>query len=578
MNVVLLPGLLLLAGLAWWLLPPPGWLLIAGGLALPLWPRLRAELVVGLPLLVLALIWQVPDGPLWQWPYLSYTLTPLQGSAVGRLFATAFAIAALAGGLFALRSARTLELSAALVYAGSAIGVALGGDWLSLFLHWELMALGSSLVLWAGGERARAASFRYIFIHLFGGVLLMAGIAGHLATGGSAQVGPLALSAWSAWLILAGVLVNAAAPPLWSWVADAYPEASPSGTVFLSAFTTKTAVLVLWLVFPGVELLRVLGLIMVGYGIVYALLEGDARRILAYSIVSQVGYMVTAIGIGSPLALAGAAAHAFAHIAYKALLLMSAGAVLAATGRRQVSELGGLAPRMPLTAIACTVGALSISALPWTAGFASKSLIMQAAADAELGAVWFLLTAASASASLYIGLRLPWLLFFGPPRREPPPGAADPPASALAGMALLVLLCLLPGWFPELLYGLLPYPVGDYRLYSYEHVLAQLQLLAVSAAVFWLLRERLLPAPGALWDLDWFYRHPGKRLLVGGIERIAGFRVDLERGVLVQWQRMQRWLVRYHGPQGRLARTWPTGSMVLWVAVLLSACLLFYYR
>jgi multicomponent Na+:H+ antiporter subunit D len=169
----------------------------------------------------------------------------------------------------------------------------------------------------------------------------MAGIAGHVAETGSIAFVAMRADSPAHWLILAGFLLNAGSWPTSAWLPDAYPEASWSGTVFLSAFTTKTAVLVLLRGFPGEEILIVLGLIMIFYGIIYAILENDMRRILAYSVVNQVGFMVTGIGIGSELALNGAAAHAFVHIIYKALLLMSAGSVMLMTGRRKCSELGG---------------------------------------------------------------------------------------------------------------------------------------------------------------------------------------------------------------------------------------------
>ena len=182
-------------------------------------------------------------------------------------------------------------------------------------------------------------------IHLLGGMILFAGITGHVAQTGSVAFARMALDSPAHWLILIGFLVNAGAPPLSAWLPDAYPEASWSGTVFLSAFTTKTAVYVLMRGFPGTELLIWVGLFMVFYGIVYALLENDMRRILAYSIVNQVGFMVAGIGIGTEMALNGAAAHAFTHIIYKALLLMSAGSVLLHDGPAQVLGTGRPVPQ-----------------------------------------------------------------------------------------------------------------------------------------------------------------------------------------------------------------------------------------
>jgi multicomponent Na+:H+ antiporter subunit D len=344
----------------------PGLLLVAGGLLL-FWLRGRARQVatLALPLLALALVWQVPDGPSWQLRFLDHTLSPLQGDKLSRLFATIFSLMAAAGGLFALGQKSRLEVPAAFVYAGSAIGVTLAGDLITVFLFWELMAVGSTLVLWSQGSTASyAAARRYLMIHLLGGVVLFAGITGHVAETGSVAFTRMALDSPAHALILIGLLVNAGAPPLSAWLPDAYPEASWSGTVFLSAFTTKTAVYTLIRGFPGTELLIWVGLFMVFYGIVYALLENDMRRILAYSIVNQVGFMIAGIGIGTEMALNGAAAHAFTHIIYKALLLMSAGSVLLMTGRRKCSELGGLFHSMPLTTVCGSIGALAISSFP----------------------------------------------------------------------------------------------------------------------------------------------------------------------------------------------------------------------
>ena len=235
----------------------PGLLLIAGAVVLP-WLRggVRAAVVLLLPLGALGLVWAVPEGAVWQLSFLGYTLTPIEGSRLGRLFATIFSIMAFGGGLFALGQKSRLELSAAMLYAGSAIGVALAGDLITVFIFWEVMAIGSTLVLWSAGTAASyRASMRYLMIHLAGGVLLFAGVAGHVAQTGDVTFAHMSPDSVAHWLILAGFLVNAGAPPLSAWLPDAYPEASWSGTVFLSAFTTKTAVFVLLRGFPGFEVL-----------------------------------------------------------------------------------------------------------------------------------------------------------------------------------------------------------------------------------------------------------------------------------------------------------------------------------
>ncbi|MBW7931941.1 MAG: Na+/H+ antiporter subunit D, partial [Gammaproteobacteria bacterium] len=261
----------------------PGLVLVFGAFALPfLRGGARGAAVLALPLLALFFLWQLPEGALWRVHWLGYELAPLSIDKLSRLFATIFALMACGGGLFALGQQSRLEIPAAYVYAGSAIGVALAGDLVTVFVFWELMAVGSTLVLWsAGSNSAWAASRRYVMIHLLGGVVLFAGVTGHLLETGDATFARMAPDSVAHWLILVGFLINAGAPPLSAWLPDAYPEASWSGTVFLSAFTTKTAVYVLLRGFPGTEFLVWIGLFMVFYGIVYALLENDMRRILA---------------------------------------------------------------------------------------------------------------------------------------------------------------------------------------------------------------------------------------------------------------------------------------------------------
>ena len=553
----------------------PGLVLIAGGLILPLLPRtLRAGWILLVPLASLALVWQIPDGDFWPAQFLEYQLTLIHGDRLARLFAIIFAIMAFGGGLFALNQPSRLEVPAAFVYAGSAIGAALAGDLITLFIFWEVMALASTAVIWSSGSKASfRAAMRYLSIHLAGGVLLMAGIAGQVAETGSLAFTAMAPQSVAQWLILAGFLVNVAGPPLSAWLPDAYPESSYSGMVFLSAFTTKTAVYVLLRGFAGTDLLVYIGVFMVFYGIVYALLENDMRRILAYSIVNQVGFMVAGAGIGTEIAINGAASHAFAHIIYKALLLMSAGSVLYVTGRRKCSELGGLFQSMPLTTICGIVGALSISAFPLTSGFVTKSMISQAAADQHLLWVWLLLAAASAGVFLHAGIKFPWFVFFQKDSGLRPP---DPPLNMRAAMLLFSFLCIALGIYPAPLYALLPYSVA-YVPYTGSHVVAQLQLLLFSGLAFFAMLPLLKRTPTVTLDFDWFYRVAGARLscvLVRGssaaYQYLAAAVVQFLTAALAR-------VYRHHGPEGILARSWPTGSMVLWVAILLASYLVIYY-
>ena len=553
---------------------PPAIALILGGLLLPfLRGPLRAAALLIVPLITLYLVWQVPDGIALKAPFLGYELALVKGDALSRLFATVFSIMAFAGGLYALNQKRTTELAAAFVYAGSAIGVVFAGDLITVFICWEFMAVASALVVFSAGETARGSGLRYAAIHFLGGVLLMAGIAGEIAATGSATFDKMALDSIPRAMILAGFLINAGAPPLSAWLPDAYPESSWSGMVFLSAFTTKTAVYVLLRGFPGTELLIWLGLFMVFYGIVYAILENDIRRILAYSIVNQVGFMVTGIGIGTTMALNGVAAHAFTHIVYKALLLMSAGSVLYMTGKRKCTDVGGLFRTMPLTCVCGIIGALSISAFPLTSGFISKSMISEAAGMERLEWVWYLLAAASAGVFLHAGIKFPWFVFF---QKDSGLRPADPPWNMRAAMIFFSIICLGLGIAPGPLYALLPYPV-DFVPYTASHVVFQLQLLLFSGLAFFLMLGWLKRTLTITLDVDWLYRGVGVALTkwadawAGKIwEAVVGLVAMFARGA-------SRLIERQHGTNGILARTWPTSTMAFWTTAMLAAYLILSY-
>lgn len=553
----------------------PSLILMVGALLLPmLRGTARNIAVLSAPTLALIALWTLPEGPLWRIEWIDHQLAPLAVDKLSRLFATIFLLMAIVGGLFALRQSSRLEVPAAFLYAGSAVGVALAGDLVTVFLFWEFMAVGSTLVLWSAGTPvAWAASRRYVAVHLAGGVILFAGIAGHIATTGDAGFHAMKADSIATWLILIGFLINAGAPPISAWLPDAYPEASWSGTVFLSAFTTKTAVYVLLRGFPGTEVLIWIGIFMIFYGIVFALLENDMRRILSYSIVNQVGFMVVGIGIGTEMALNGAAAHAFTHIIYKALLLMSAGAVLAATGRRKCSELGGLFHSMPLTTICGTIGALAISSFPLTSGFVSKSMVTQAAADGHMQSIWLFLAAASAGVFLHAGIKFPWFVFFQKDSGLRPP---DPPGSMRWAMILFAVLCIALGVWPAPLYALLPYPV-DYAPYTAAHVITQLQLLLFSGLAFFVMLDYLRRTPTITLDVDWFWRFAGP-----AVARVFSDALRITREGL--WQSLEsgakgvgECVVRQRQPGGLLLRSWPSGNMSLWVMVMLLAYLVLYY-
>jgi multicomponent Na+:H+ antiporter subunit D len=485
--------------------------------------RGAAAVMLAAPAVAALQLRALDDGAALSLDFFGFELQVLRLDALSTPFAWVFVLAAFLAGLFGATTLSRAERAAAVASAGFGLGVVLAGDLLTLFVMWEMKAVASAVLIALGGrtESGRAA-YRYLVFHVTGGSLLLGGILWHLSAGGSLSFDAFA-GGGAASLVLVAFLLAAAAPPLHPWLPDAYPEASVAGTVFLSAFTTKAAVYALLRGFPGTDLLIVLGVAMALYGVVYAVLENDLRRLLGYHIISQVGYMVAAAGIGTAAAINGATAHAFAHILYKGLLLMGVGALIHATGRGKLTELGGLARAMPLVLGLYLVGAFSISGVPLFSGFVSKELVIDAASGDGREVVVYLLKLASVGTFLHTGLKLPWFAWGGPSRQIP---LRPVPIVMLVAMGITAAANVAIGLHPGLLYDLLPHPV-EYRPFTAAKLSEMAQLLTFTALAFWLLVKKLGGEPTLTLDTDWLYRRGSNNLVTAARPAAESARVVL---------------------------------------------------
>ena len=343
---------------------PPGLFLILGALLVPLFPgRWRKPYMLFLPLAGLWYLIGAESGTFLTFSFLDYEIVPLRIDRLSLIFGYVFHIAAALSIVYAWHNDDIIEQIAGLAYAGSGIGAVFAGDLITLFIYWEAMAVTSVFLIWARRSNAAyAAGMRYLIIQVTSGVLLLSGAILMAHDTGSVAFDKMTLGSLATWLILIAFGIKCAFPLLHNWLSDAYPEATVTGTVFLSAFTTKCAVYVLARGFPGTDLLIYIGAAMALFPVFYAIIENDFRRLLAYALNQQLWFMVIGIGIGTTLAINGAVAHAFVSTLYKALLFMSMGAVLYRVGTVKGSELGGLYRSMPLTTVFCIIGAASISA------------------------------------------------------------------------------------------------------------------------------------------------------------------------------------------------------------------------
>jgi len=485
----------------------PALFLVLGAIVQPLLPAEgRRPLFLLWPIMALVSIVTTPLGTQIGGSMLGHDLVLVSVDSLSRVFGFVFALTGIIGGLFAYHVTDARQQTAALLYGAGALGVTFAGDLFTLFCFWELMAAASTVLIWARkSEDSQRAGNRYILVHLFGGALLMAGI---LLRGDFSMTAlDPARAGLGEWLMLLGIAVNVALPPLHAWLPDAYPRATVTGAVFLSAFPTKSAVYVLARLYPGWEILVGWGVLMALYGVVYAVLANDVRGILAYHIISQVGYMVCGVGIGSELAINGAAAHAFCHVLYKGLLFMGMGVVIKTTGTSELHRLGGFWRRQKAVMVLFMIGAFSISGFPLFNGFVSKSAIISAAMEDHRYVPGLLLLLASVGTFLHTGLKIPYFVWFGPDRGIRP---EKPPVNMLWAMALGAFLCTLLGVAPGLLYRALPYPM-EWTPFTRHHLGETIQILTFTFVAFWLLRPKLAGEALLPVDTDWIYRRPLKR-------------------------------------------------------------------
>ncbi|MEM1448490.1 MAG: Na(+)/H(+) antiporter subunit D [Planctomycetota bacterium] len=558
---------------------PPFAILFVGALLVALAPRkLAGPLLVAVPLLGLANLFALPADYALEASAVGFDLTLFQSDRLSFLFLVLFHVAAFVAGLFSAHLDRPGQHAASLAYAGSALGAVGAGDLVSLFMFWEVMAVSSTFLIWGRRtDRSWRAGNRYLLWQIFSGLLLLGGIGWRAAATGSIAVGPIGLESPGGLLIFLGIGTKACFPLLHTWLVDGYPEATPTGAVWLSSFTTKAAVYALARMFAGEETLIYLGAAMAAFPIFYAVIENDMRRVLGYSMINQIGFMLVGIGIGTDLAINGAVAHAFNDVLFKGLLFMTMGAVLQQTGRIHASDLGGLAKTMPWTSRFCLVGAASISAFPLFSGFVSKSLIMSAALEEHLDWVWYILLFAAAGVFHHAGIKIPFFAFWGHDQKLE---AKDPPLNQLLAMGVAAVACIVIGTFPhQTVYTLLPL-ANEYEPYDVTHVLTQLQLLFFSAACFtWLQRSGLYPPElhSTNLDADWPIRSPLRRAWTTSAAAVSSRSTAFRRALVGRVKRFDLYMRRSSGPYGVMTRTWTTGVMMAWVAILLVGYLLLYY-
>ena len=512
-------------------------------------------------------------------------LTTLRIDNLSMVWGYLFCLIGVLNGIYGLHEKCKITDSAALIYSGAAVAGVLSGDLLTLFLFWELTAISSVFLVWRGGEHAYAAGVRYLALHVLSGVILLIGAVIHAKfNGGSYAFNHIGLQNLGGWLILLAIGIKCGFPFLYMWMQDAYPKASITGTVILSAFTTKMAIYTLARGYVGTDILIYIGAVMTCFPVFFALVENDLRRVLSFSLNNQLGFMVCGIGIGTELAINGVVGQVFVHVIFKSLLFMSIGAVIYRVGTAKASELGGLFRSMPITALFCLIGAGSIAAFPLLAAFVTKAMIISSVIyEAHHNSVLYLIAAmllfASAGVMEHSGIKVPYFTFFS---HDSGRRVKEAPWNMLVAMGLAASLCIFLA-FPwggyQMLYNLLPYEV-NYKPYTVDHVVFQLQLLFAAITAFCLLKKSgLYPAEkrSEILDFDWFYRKCGFDLLKSinlGWNTLDAKMSNITRSA---YGSVNKCLYGVFSPIGSFSKAAPSGLASVMTAAMLILVLIIVY-
>jgi multicomponent Na+:H+ antiporter subunit D len=476
----------------------PPWLgfLLAAGLVLVLPRRLGALAGVTLPALAVAWAVLAPAGVGPAVAPIGLDQVLVRVDPLSRAVVALFGFVAAANVWYGYATgADARQTVYSLVYMGAGVAAVAAGDWLTLLIAWELMAVASTVLVWHHGGDAVRPAFRYAVYHLAGGTFLVAGVALHYTATGSFAMVPEAGSAFGSGygmattvataLAVVGVGVNLGFVGIHAWLPDTYPRPHVAASVVLAGFTTKVAVYALARLVPlgdPTTIVVWMGAAMVLFGVIQAVFQSDVRRLLSYHIISQVGYMVVAVGLGTGAGLAGATAHLIAHVLYKGLLFMVAGAIIVRVGEASLKKLG-------------VVAALAITGAPGFSGFVSKGLVIKAAETATggQGPLWWVLVAGSVGTALSFA-KFGYYAFVrpAPEGTRPDLGVDVDPAPAQRALSAVMVVVAVPivvlGLAPQAFLGVMPGDPAGFEAYAGSELTKAIATLVGGIVVFVVVR------------------------------------------------------------------------------------------
>lgn len=449
-----------------------------------------------------------------------------------------------------------------LLFIGAMVGLALSGSLFLMFVFWEITALCSYALIafYNDDPKAVAGGLRALIVTQFGGLGLLAGaliayaylgdtqISTFLAQAGTLPSGMLAVMAFGA---LAAAAAKSAQVPFHTWLPGAMEAPTPVSALIHAATMVNAGVYLLARFYPafaGVEgwktAVVIVGLLSAFLAALMALFATDLKRVLAYSTISQLGYMVYAVGVGGVFA---SQFHLLSHAVFKALLFLAAGAVIHGIGTRDMRQMGGLGKDMPFVRTVFVIGALALAGLPILNGFWSKELVLED--GLHNGPIWAyigMLLAAGITA-LYT-FRMVWMVFYGERRSEQHAHDAGQAMKLSTGILAVGTLTtwLLAGAFGIMLTESLPFHElhAPAALDLYETILTApetylaLAVIALGLAAWWF-RDRLARArEAAPWlaraaEADFGFEWLNRRIVAATVS--AGEALRVTQTGLLNW-------------------------------------------
>ncbi len=347
-----------------------------------------------------------------------------------------------------------------LILLGAIQGTVLAKDLISFYVFIEMTTVATYLlIIHKRSVDALQAGYKYILMTLVGAFLIFLSIILVYVDTGSYEVIVVTKSGGfiAAVLFLLGCFVKAGVVPLHTWLPDAHPAAPSPVSAFLSGMMIKIGAYgIIRFIFPILNfdlpatnfgeifssLIMSIGVASMLIGVLLALAQTDVKRLLAYHSISQMGYILLGIGLGTKLGLAGGLYHLVNHAMFKGLLFLCMGAVTYSTGTRKLNNLGGLWKRMPITTFTCIIAALAISGIPPFNGFASKTVLAEAVANYNFMLKFVMMVTAALTFASF--LKLIGYTFFGEPQKQLIT-VKEVPLPMLLPMIVLAILCVFLG-------------------------------------------------------------------------------------------------------------------------------------